>query len=58
MNLARTVASPEEAYVQVLLEHLKPAIDRVLVVDWEDQEARRRFASELRSIATDIEELP
>lgn len=57
MTLTRTVASPEEAYVQVELEHLKPAIDRVLVMDWPDPEARARFAADLRRIATDIEEL-
>jgi len=43
--------------VQVELEHLKPAIDRVLVMDWTDPEARARFAADLRRIATDIEEL-
>ena len=43
--------------MQVELEHLKPAIDRVLVMDWTDPEARARFAADLRRIATDIEEL-
>ena len=57
MNLPRTVASPEEAYVQVQLEHLKPEIDR-LFLEWKEPGARERFAGELRRIATDIEELP
>lgn len=53
----RTVASPEEAYVQVMLEYLKPAIDR-LFLEWTEPGARKRFAADLRTLADDIEELP
>ncbi len=56
--IVRTVYSPEEAFVQVELEHLKPAIDRVLVLDWPDRDARARFAADLRRIAADLEDLP
>ncbi|MFZ5427102.1 MAG: hypothetical protein ACOZEN_09005 [Thermodesulfobacteriota bacterium] len=53
-----SAATPEEALTLLDLEHLKSAIDRVTVVDWQDPDARARFADELHRIATDIEELP
>jgi len=58
MTPARTVASPEEACVQLSLEYLRANIDRVLVLDWQDKEARARFADDMHRIATEIKELP
>ena len=58
MTPARTVANPEEACAQLELEYLRANIDRVLVLDWQDKEARARFAADLRRIAASMEELP